>query len=106
MFGRHDDPRKIPDFRELDRSALERALRGLRHLDQFHTIDVATHFMVAEAHRERARTPEFLDLVEGWLGENALMQGLRGPLPGHPARGQRWAWHVRDADPSSSPPDA
>jgi hypothetical protein len=92
MFGRHDDPREIPDFRSLDRVALARALTLLAHLDQFHTLDVVTHHVVSAAHRERVRDPEFFVLVEKWLTENAVLHGLRGPLPGHPARGERWAW--------------
>ncbi|MCC6622046.1 MAG: hypothetical protein IT385_12360 [Deltaproteobacteria bacterium] len=93
MFGPDDDPRDIPDFRSLDRLAIERALAALRHLDQFHTIDVTRHMHVLEAHRERAGSPDFMDLVSRWLAREATRLGLRGPLPGHPSRGERWAWY-------------
>jgi len=93
MFGPDDDPRALPDFRSLDKVALERTLASLKHLDQFHTIDVTRHMYTLEAHRETARGPEFMELVGQWLAREATRLGLRGPLPGHPSRGERWAWY-------------
>jgi len=94
MFGPEDDPRDIPDFRTLDRAALERAVNKLEHLANFHTIDVAQHSDVLAAHRERARSDEFMQIVARWLAAEAPRLGLRGPLPGHPSRGDRWAWYT------------
>ena len=96
MFGPQDDPREIPDFRTLDKPALERAVGALKHLDQFHTLDVTTHMYTLEAHRERARGDAFLELVSLWLAKEATRLELRGPLPGHPSRGERWAWYHVD----------
>ncbi len=62
--------------------------------DQFHTLDVTTHMFTLEAHRERARGEEFLDLVAKWMTQEATRLGLRGPLPGHPSRGDRWSWYA------------
>lgn len=93
MHGRLDDPRELPDFRNIDTAALERAVSALKYLDQFHTLDVATHTIVLEVHRERAREAGFASLVGRWLDANATRLGLRGPLPGHPSRGDRWAWY-------------
>lgn len=93
MFGPNDDPRDIPELGKLDIPALERAINALKHLDQFHTIDITTHMHSLQAHREFGRTPEFFQLVTYWLNRNATLLGLRGPLPGHASRGDRWAWY-------------
>lgn len=92
MFGPHDDVRDIPDYSSLDVTALERSVKALSYLDQFHTLDVTTHMFSLEAHRERGRNEDFVALVGRWLSENSTRLGLRGPLPGHPSRGERWAW--------------
>ncbi|MFO0745772.1 MAG: hypothetical protein U1F43_08870 [Myxococcota bacterium] len=93
MFGRYDDVREIPDYSSLDKVALERAVMALKYLDQFHTLDVTTHMYSLEAHREQGRSEEFIALVTRWLTDEATRLGLRGPLPGHPSRGDRWAWY-------------
>jgi hypothetical protein len=96
------DPRNPSAFKRLDRAALKRALESLRYLDQFHTLDLVKHPITAMAHREELEREDFPMIVEAWLDQEALMLGLRGPLPGHVARGKRWAWLSAAVDPSRS----
>jgi len=101
MFGRPEDSPSPPDPGApppLDRFALARAVQALRYLDQFHTRDVARHPLTLNAHRDLVDAEDFVVRVEAWLTRQALFLGLRGPLPGHPARGARWAWQVATAD--------
>lgn len=86
-----------PDFSALSRPAIEEAVEAQRHLAQFHTRDIVEHRAVATAHRHDIGDADFGQLVHTYLERNALTLGLRGPLPGHPERGERWAWHVDGA---------
>ena len=87
-----------PDLKRLDRPSIEAALRTLRDRTFFHTYDLATHSILRTKHRMTAFDPGFRELVEAWLIRNAFSVGLRGPLPGHPAWGSRWAFYEGDAD--------
>ena len=102
MYGRPEDkPSFLPDPdapKSLDRFALARAIQSLRHLDHFHTVDVLRSPGVAFAHRDVIESPDFGERVEAWMRREALFLGLRGPLPGHPQRGARWAWQTAEAD--------
>lgn len=106
MFGRsqrphaydHQGPRQL-----VDPVALARTVRALVHLDQFHTSDVAFHHLTKVTHRTTYEQPEFRDQVEDFLTLEATNLGLRGPLPGEPTRGKRWAW-LPDADRTRSAP--
>ncbi|PIE16087.1 MAG: hypothetical protein CSA66_07760 [Proteobacteria bacterium] len=86
-----------PDFKQLDRDALEQALAALRERPSFHTHDLATHSILRATHRMAAFDPGFRELVEAWLARNGVGVGVRGPLPGHPAWGSRWAFFEGDA---------
>lgn len=95
-----DDPREDPRIDQLHKIALEDALEALRHTQFFHTHDVANASAVRYSHRADAFHPDFLERVEKWLIEHAFRLGLRGPLPGHPVLGARWAFYEPASDPS------
>lgn len=94
------DPRNPSAFKRLDKHALARAVQSLRYLDQFHTLDVVKHPVVTTAHLELSEDDAFPSVIEAWLEQEALMLGLRGPLPGHSSRGKRWAWLAPAVDPT------
>lgn len=100
MMTRPDD--MDPDDRKrLDPFAIARAVQALRYLPQFHTMDVVKHPTVAQAHPAEHDSDDFPDLIEAHLHREGLFLGLRGPLPGHVARGKRWAWHEASVDPTN-----
>ena len=105
MLGRTQKPAVHDHFapRPLDGAALARTVRALVYLDQFHTSDVAFHHLTRVTHREVHDPPDFRDRVEEFLTLEASHLGLRGPLPGEPTRGKRWAWKP-DADRTPSRP--
>ncbi len=101
MYGRPEDkqPSPYPDApKPLDGMALTQAVQALRYLVHFHTVDVIRNPRVNFAHRDAIESPDFRERVEGWMRREALFLGLRGPLPGHPTRGARWAWQVPEVD--------
>lgn len=92
MLMTRPDADSDADRRVLDSQAIGQALATLKHVRQFHTCDVATHAIVKLAHRERWDSADFIERLERHLAREAFTLGLRGPLPGHDSRGQRWAW--------------
>jgi len=92
-------PLDEPDFKELQPAAIEEAVDELRHATFFHTLDVVRHTRVQEAHRWHGYSMDFTELVEAWLRRKAFSLGVRGPLPGHPELGARWAFYSGQASP-------
>ncbi len=77
---------------KLNRAVIRRAVEDRRQAGTFHTRDIVSDRRVIEGHPRLAGQPRFQDWVDSFLRLEAPFWDLRGPLPGHPAWGNRWAF--------------
>ena len=78
----------------LNRRVIQEAVERRRQLGSFHTGDIVSDRRVLEGHPHLAGQQRFRQWVDSFLRLEAPFWGLRGPLPGHPAWGNRWAFRA------------